>query len=179
MLLDASEREDGANSTLLDTSSSHANNNNNNNHNVASSSSSSNSNEEKEKGRPTIEIPDNNLDLFYNNNINSNSNSQDNNSNSNNMDRSAMSSTIDGNKADKESQERAILLRETIADVSLLQQWDLFTFTKLKAILDHQMMGSYEVPNPEIPYLHVSIFYLTLSLFYFFYFFFLLLTEMM
>jgi hypothetical protein len=57
--------------------------------------------------------------------------------------------------ADKECQERAQELRERIADSDLLNQWDLFSFSKLKAVLDHQMLGSYEVPAPEISIMQV------------------------
>lgn len=95
------------------------------------SSTTHGQNEDRSSAKPSIEIP----------------------SDSHDYDRSM--STLEA-KADKESRERAVLLRDTISDNNLLQLWDGFTFTKLKAILDHQMMGSYEVPNPEIPYLHVS-----------------------
>ncbi len=59
-------------------------------------------------------------------------------------------------KADKESQERALALRERLGDADALTKWDVFTFSKLKAILDHQMVGSYEVPAPELSLNQVS-----------------------
>ena len=94
------------------------------------SNTSTFSDDMQRSSKPTIEIPDQHHDF----------------------DKSL--STLEA-KADKESRERAVLLREAISDSSLLQVWDNFTYTKLKEILDHQMMGSYEVPNPEIPFLHV------------------------
>lgn len=74
---------------------------------------------------------------------------------SDDLDRSASASAMEA-KADKESQERALALRERLGDVDALTKWDVFTFSKLKAILDHQMVGSYEVPAPELSLNQVS-----------------------
>lgn len=49
-----------------------------------------------------------------------------------------------------DQQEKAILIRSKIKDQALLQQWDEFSQTKLRDVLDHQTMGSYEMPPAEL-----------------------------
>lgn len=49
-----------------------------------------------------------------------------------------------------EHREKALLIREKIKDVDLLETWDEFCHTALREVLDHQTMGSYEMPPVEI-----------------------------
>lgn len=57
-----------------------------------------------------------------------------------------------------EQRERAIAIREKIADADLLAAWDEFSQTKLRQVLDHQTMGSYEMPTTELATSQVKLF---------------------
>jgi hypothetical protein len=49
-----------------------------------------------------------------------------------------------------EHREKALLIREKIKNADLLESWDEFCHTALREVLDHQTMGSYEMPPVEI-----------------------------
>lgn len=42
---------------------------------------------------------------------------------------------------------QAFNLKHVVADQDLLKDWEAFQDSKLRPILDHQMMGSYQHPN--------------------------------
>jgi len=65
---------------------------------------------------------------------------------------SSLDNTVGNNSANTEVEhrEKALLIREKIQSINLLEAWDEFCHTSLREVLDHQTMGSYEMPPVEI-----------------------------
>ncbi len=51
-----------------------------------------------------------------------------------------------GDRTELDQREKAILVRTKINEQNLLREWDEFSQTRLREVLDHQTMGSYEMP---------------------------------
>jgi hypothetical protein len=59
-------------------------------------------------------------------------------------------SSLGDTKTELDQHEKAALVRSRIEDSKLLEEWDEFSQTRLREVLDHQTMGSYEMPPAEI-----------------------------
>lgn len=55
-----------------------------------------------------------------------------------------------GDRTELDQHDRAILVRNKVNNDLLLEEWDEFSQSKLREVLDHQTMGSYEMPPADL-----------------------------